>query len=329
MDPRSFTSRSLNARGAVLAALALSGAPGGCAAPESKPAGAPRAAEATVVAPPGRAARPEATGLVAIVDGRPIAFDSLRAALVERAGGEILLDAVVDARLAERLRRAGVEVDRVRIEREREVLLDALSDDRARALELLRGIRDRQGLGDTRFESLLARNAGLRALVEREVAIDERGLLDAHDVRHGARRTVRIAVLPTLSDAERFIADLPSRDFATLAVERSRDESAARGGLLAPFARRDPSYPEALRAAAFATDAGAVSAPVVDGARVFIVRVESEAPADGVTPEASREECMRALRLARERLLMDALARELASMDGVTVFDRAFDRAID
>jgi hypothetical protein len=31
------------------------------------------------------------------------------------------------------------------------------------------------------------------------------------------------------------------------------------------------------------------------------------------------------LRLSRERLLMDALARELASLEGVTVFDRAYD----
>jgi hypothetical protein len=31
------------------------------------------------------------------------------------------------------------------------------------------------------------------------------------------------------------------------------------------------------------------------------------------------------LRISRERLLMDALARELASLEGVTIFDRAFD----
>jgi hypothetical protein len=70
---------------------------------------------------------------------------------------------------------------------------------------------------------------------------------------------------------------------------------------------------------------GETSAPVLDGARYYLVEVLEERPADGTTPEEARAECARMLRLSRERLLMDALARELGSMDGVTVFDRAFD----
>jgi hypothetical protein len=72
-----------------------------------------------------------------------------------------------------------------------------------------------------------------------------------------------------------------------------------------------------------------VSPPILDEARFYVVTVISEQPADGVTREASHDACEKALRLSRERLLMDALARELASLEGVTVFDRAFDRAFD
>ena len=265
--------------------------------------------------------------LVAIVDGDAVAFGSLRPALVEAAGAQALRDAVVDRRLGQRLRAAGIAIDAESITRERRLLLETLDPDADRAESLLAAIRARERLGESRFQALLARNAGLRALVAGAVAIDEPGLAGAHDILHGPKRTVRIAVLANLADAERFAADLATRGFAELAVERSLDESAARGGLLAPFARRDPSYPEPVRAAAFTTEIGANSAPVLDGARFHVLRVESERPADGVTPAESRDECERWLRLSRERVLMDALARELASMDGVTVFDRQFDAA--
>ena len=49
--------------------------------------------------------------------------------------------------------------------------------------------------------------------------------------------------------------------------------------------------------------------------------------ADGVTLDASRARCEAMVRLSRERLLMEALARELSSLERVTVFDRAFDGA--
>lgn len=269
------------------------------------------------------------TSLVAMVDGQPVDFAAIRSALVEVSGNTVLLDQVVDTRLAARLRSAGVVIDAGAIERERTALLDALAGEPERAADLLESIRRRQGLGPTRFDSLLRRNAGLRALVAREVRIDDAGIAMIHDTIHGNKRIARVAVLSSLADAERFARDLQATPFIDLAVARSLDESASRGGLLAPMSRQDPSFPEPLRAAVFATAVGATSAPILDGARFMVVAVVSEQPGDGVSTEASRAECERILRRSRERLLMDALARELASMDGVTVFDRAFDRASD
>jgi parvulin-like peptidyl-prolyl isomerase len=335
MDPhaRSITRRSATdgtaqAAGAAprrayaLLALALASALFSCA---GTPAAPPHGDAAARAAPRDAGPPRELVGLVAMVDGKAIDFATLRPALVESAGQTALRDAVIDRRLAARLRAAGLAVEEDRIERERALLLETLSPDVERAQELLRGIRARQGLGESRFAALLARNAGLRALVEREVRLDDEGLANAFDVLHGPKRTARIAVLASLADAERLIADRAARPFADLAVERSLDESAARGGLLAPIARRDPSYPEPLRAAIYATAVGDTSAPVLDGARYYVVDVLSETPADGTTADAARAACERLLRLARERLLMDALARELGSLEGVTVFDRTFD----
>ena len=278
-------------------------------------------------AEPARVVEPvaPATGLVAIVDGNAVSFDDIRAALVESAGAATLRDKVVDLRIAARLKSGGIAIGAEDIERERSILLDTLDGDRMRAIELLGEIRRRQALGDVRFEALLRRNAGLRALVAGEVKLDEEGIEHVFDMLHGPKRTARLAVLASLSDAEALLRDHATREFAELAFERSLDETAARGGLLAPIARRDPSYPETLRAAIFATEVGGTSAPVLDGSRFYVVEVVAEKPADGTTREVARARCERTLRLSRERLLMDALARELASSEGVTVFDRAFD----
>ena len=278
-------------------------------------------------APVPRTERP----LVAIIDGRTsIEAAEIEPSLVEIGGQTALREQIVDARLARRLAAAGIAVDKARLEREERLLLETLSDDASRAVELLGEIRVRQGLGPVRFAALLKRNAGLRALVEKEVSIDDEGLANMFDMLHGPKRVARIAVLASLGDAQRFAADAEAGDggvgrFAELAVERSLDESAARGGLLAPIARRDPSYPEALRAAIFATEVGKISAPALDGARFYVVLVTAANAADGITPADARARCERMLRLSRERLLMDALARELANTEGVTIFDRTYD----
>ena len=292
----------------------------GCAAsPVRVPAGA------SLGSTPESAPARTTTGLVAIVDGEAVSFEEIRAALVESAGAGILRDRVVDIRLAARLKARAIAIGAAEIERERTVLLDALDADRARAIELLGEIRRRQALGDVRFEALLRRNAGLRALVAGEVKLDEEGIEHVYDMLHGPKRTARLAVLASLSDAEALLRDHATREFAELAFERSLDETAARGGLLAPIARRDPSYPETLRAAIFATEVGKTSTPVLDGSKFYVVEIVAEKPADGTSRDAARARCERTLRLSRERLLMDALARELAASEGVTVFDRGFD----
>jgi len=311
----------------------LAGVPG-CEAPRAT--GGVRAAQTPPVAT--APARPDAVSLVAIVDGREaIEAAALAPALAEIGGATALREAIVDARLARRLASAGIVVDPARIAREEELLLETLDPARERALDLLGEIRDRQGLGPRRFAALLARNAGLRALVEREVEIDDAGLANMFDLLHGPKRVARIAVLASLADAQRFVDDASRSDggaagatsgatrFAELVVERSLDESAARGGLLAPVARRDPSYPEILRAAIYSTPPGTISAPILDGSRFYVVMVIEERPADATTLAEARGRCERLLRISRERLLMDALARELASQSGVTVFDRAYD----
>jgi parvulin-like peptidyl-prolyl isomerase len=242
--------------------------------------------------------------------------------LLEAVGGRIVRERVLDARLARAAAREGIEIDADDLQRERSLLTATLAEDPDRAERLLDELRRSRGLGPIRFEALLRRTALLRRLVAEEVEITDAALEGAHDLAHGPRRVARIVVVEDLraaSDARRSLdAGTP---FATVAVERSLDASADRGGLLAPVSRLDPSWPVAFRRAVFDAEIGRVSEPVRIDARTLLILVEAERPGTGVSLDAARDDAEAAARLAIERLLMDRLARRLVPENAIDPID--------
>jgi hypothetical protein len=242
--------------------------------------------------------------------------------LLEAVGGRIVRERVLDARLAREAAREGIEIDADDLQRERNLLTVTLAEDPDRAERLLDELRRNRGLGPIRFEALLRRTALLRRLVAEEVEITDAALEGAHDLAHGPRRVARIVVVEDLraaSDARRSLdAGTP---FATVAVERSLDASADRGGLLAPVSRLDPSWPVAFRRAVFDAEIGRVSEPVRIDARTLLILVEAERPGTGVSLDAARDDAEAAARLAIERLLMDRLARRLVPENAIDPID--------
>ncbi len=266
--------------------------------------------------------------LVALVDGATITLHALEPALIETAGNQALRDAVLDVRLAKECALQQLEVTDALCENERALLLETLSKNPREADDLLRKLRANRGLGDARFTALLARNAALRLLAARDVAIDDAGMRATFDTMHGAKRIARVAALSDLATAERFLALLAEgRTFNELAAELSTDTSGPRGGLLPPIAQLDPSWPESMRRALFALEApGSRTPPILDHAQYLVVELVSITPPDGVTFESAQVDVERVLRRSRERLVMDGLARSLSRLDGVTIFDRRFDQ---
>ena len=125
---------------------------------------------------------------VAFVEGRPITVNDLQPAVYEAAGGQILAEMVLDRRIERRLAERGITLTGSQITAEKDVLLKTLdAGNEDQATRLLRELRRRRGLGDQRFEQLLKRNAGLRALV----------------AAAARRPRVRRATKPTRSSAER------------------------------------------------------------------------------------------------------------------------------
>jgi len=257
-----------------------------------------------------------------MIDGTPVAAQELWPSMAELAGATILRDAALDRALSLELQKRQVSVAAADAEAERALLLDSLSSDRESAARLLEALRRREGLGPQRFASLLRRNAALRAMVRDQVQISDEAITTAWDMVAGPRRQVRIMALGSLPEADRATAAVRGgQNFIDVAVERSVDQSAARGGLLEPFSRSDPSYPESLRAAAFSLQPGQVSSPVLLPQGYVICTLVRELPGSGQSADAMRPQLERSVRLSQERLLMDQLARRLLRETRITVFD--------
>lgn len=264
----------------------------------------------------------------ALVNGNPLYWDDLRPVLAELAGSEALQEVILDQKASEALASRGMAVSQDDIAGERKLLLESLSDDPNHAIRLLDELRDRQKLGKHRFEALLKRNASLRMLVKENVKVTEEAVQNMHELLHGPKRQARLMVLPNLEAAQAAINLVNSGiSFADVAVEMSIDSSAARGGLLEPISRVDPTYPESIRQTLWSLNPGEMSGPILMADQYAVLMLLKRVGGDGMRIEDARPGLERMVRIQQERLLMDQLARRLVQDTQVTVFDDALNES--
>lgn len=278
----------------------------------------------------GAGAGPATSGGAPVASWRDhtLTWDDLRPAMTELAGVTVLRDAFLDQRIAQALAARSITITDADVAAERAYLIASLDPNPNTAERLLAEIRDRQGLGPVRFEALLRRNASLRRLVANDVVVTEDALARHHDVLHGEKRVCRLIAVASLAEADQVKRELDAgASIADVAVRRSTDASAARGGLLAPIARGDPTWPEAFRVAIFSLNVGETSLPTLVENSYVIVRLEEIRPGDGVTIAAARRETEESLRRSLERVLMENLARSYLGEVKPQIFDSGFDRA--
>ena len=266
----------------------------------------------------------------ALLGGRPIRWGELKPILNEAAGAEALTEVILDRRLAEAVEEEGLLITAEDEAAEQKRLLETLAeDDPNRAIRLLDELRDQQRLGPHRYRALLRRNAIMRALVQDRVRVTDEAVRRMHDALHGPRRQARIITCPDLSDAQHVRSRvLAGEFFGDVSVEVSTDSSAARGGLLEPVSRDDPSYPAALRQAIWSLEApGDLSDPVLIDSGYAVVQLVREIGGEEVALEESREKLEKLVRLNQERILMDQLARHLLTGARLTIFDKSLESA--
>jgi hypothetical protein len=258
----------------------------------------------------------------ALVEGRIVDWGELRPLLNEAAGSDVLAEVILDRMLARELHDAGILITAEELDAERALFYDTLSDDPDVAARLARQVRARQGLGPTRLDRLLKRNAALRALVRDRVEINDEAVRRMYDIVHGPKRQARLIIAPTLNDAQAAINRANAGElFADVAVDVSTDSSAARGGLLEPISRADASYPQAMREALWALVPGELSRPVFLSDNYAVLSLVRVVDGDGADFYAVRPDLERLVRLNQERILMDELARRLLTEASITIID--------
>jgi parvulin-like peptidyl-prolyl isomerase len=264
----------------------------------------------------------------ALVNGRAVPWSEMRPLLNEAAGAAALQEIVLNRMIHEELAARTIVITADDVAAERRRLLETLSSDPSTAIRLLERLRAADGLGRTRFEQLMRRNAGLRALVRDRAEVTEEAVRQMHDVRYGPRRQARLMVLPDRAQAQAaFDRVRQGEPFADVAVDLSTDSSAPRGGLLEPISRDDPSYPESLRQTLWSLQPGELSIPVLIEGGFAVLLLEREVPATGVALEDARPELEKLVRTGQERLLMDQLARRMLGGAAVTIFDESLNES--
>lgn len=272
--------------------------------------------------------------VLASAGGRDILEGDLLPALLEIGGGEALREAVLDHELERLARERGITIGQDELRRERQRLSRALlagsgDEDEERGGRVLEDLRAQRGLGATRFEAMLRRNAIMRALVRDEIQVTPEDVERAFEIVFGERIAARLIVVASDREAAdirgtllRGSGDLPSR-FAAIARARSIDPSGTVGGELAPLSLVDPSIPGSLRRALASGDVGSMT-PVVslDGA-FAVALIEGRLPRVDTTLERERATLERVLKERREREAMTTLAERLVRESGVVVIDRS------
>ncbi len=266
---------------------------------------------------------------VAFVEGRPITVNDLQTPVYEAAGGQILAEMVLDRRIERKLTERGITLAGSQIIAEKDALLKTLdAGNEDQATRLLRELRRRRGLGDQRFEQLLKRNAGLRALVAEQVQINDALIQQQHQLQYGAKYEIRLITVESLAEAGEIArkarggAAGAAVTFPELAIRHSTDASRTQGGLLAPISPVDESWPEALRKVVVTLNVGSVSDPVALERGFAIIKLERKVEAQPIQLEPVRAELTARVRRNAERLLMQQLARTLLTEADVLVADR-------
>lgn len=271
-----------------------------------------------------------ASAPVAVIDGRVLDWRAFGPLVAEASGGPVLEEVVLEWRCETECAKAGVTVGGELVLAEERRVLESLDQDPERAMRLLQSLKARQGLGPLRWQALLRRNAMLRALVAKDIVLDEAVIEQARDSLVGPRRDARLIVVADLVAAERVRAALrDGASFPELAARESVDASAPRGGLVTGVTRRDAGYPSSFREALFALAPNAISDPLLVEDRFMIVQMLAESTPPAIEAAELDRRARDRARIAQERVAMERLADRLLRTTSLSIFDEAAKNSLD
>lgn len=273
------------------------------------------------------------TDPIATVDGSPIPRDEFVRLLISGRGVTLLEQLVVLelARQAAEAEGLSVTADDVEYEHKQAMasLLESVQgadggamgeDDGRRMLDqILQG----RGISQEEYRLGMERNAYLRKLASARLKVSEEQLQQEYRQTYGERVVMRHIQVANQRDAEEVRRRLAAgEDFGQLAERMSINRiTAPDGGLVEPFGREDPRFPEPLRSAAFRLEQGEVSKPMRIGSGFHIIRVEARLPAQNVPFDQVRDELRTKVRNRQIDAEMQRLSADLFDQATVQVAD--------
>ena len=274
-------------------------------------------------------------GVALFVNGGGVVWRGLNERMIERVGGAVLREVVLETLLEERCRASGITITDEDLARERRLLVETLRDDglafdRANEEALLATLMERRNLGERGFRARLRRTAMSRALSAGDVSLSGPAIERARDLRYGTRYEALLIVTATPAQGAEAARRVRSGEaFDDVARALSTDPSSITGGRIPPIHPADLSWPAAVRRAVESTQTGELTPLIgVEGgyALLRIERAITPTPS-GLSEEEQREVAVRDARLEAERLLMARLANDLLAGADVEIRDAALARA--
>jgi parvulin-like peptidyl-prolyl isomerase len=250
--------------------------------------------------------------------------------MIESAGGQILTERVLDMAVEARLARDNVKITPEQLAFEHKAITDTLSDNPDIAARLLGELRRQRGLGETRFNALLRRQAGLRIIVQPQILVTEAGMQQAYQAIHGPRYEVRLIVVRSLSDASEVRRRLAAGEsFIDLAIRLSTDTSRSQGGLLSPISPADSTYPKIIREKVMTLKVGEVSDALALDNSFAILRLERKIEGDNVKYDDVKTEMAAAVRRMLETQAIQRTKKEILQHADIIILDPALKRSWD
>ncbi len=272
--------------------------------------------------------------VIATVGHEAVTADDLMPALYEIAGREALREWVLDRALQRAIENRGLAITPDMLRAERTLLAErTASGERLQSgAGLTEQVLRERHLGPVRRESMIRRNAGLRLLTRDEVRVEPEEVSLAAEIAYGPKYRARVILAGTEREAGEALTQLGARptpaDVARLAERYSIDPSARTGGVLPLISPVDPAYPVAVRSALGELLPGHVSSIIPLPAGAAVVYLESVEPRS-IVPEDAIKRLEAELRVQRERVAMERLARQLVESTRVDVLDRSLGWAWD
>jgi parvulin-like peptidyl-prolyl isomerase len=258
--------------------------------------------------------------VVGIISGQAITRADMWAQLVEASGAEIFRDIALDQAIEKELQHAQLPVVTEQdLEFERNILLRTLENNDATNLEL---ILSAKGYGEHRLTTLCKRTAGLRKLVQPKIKVTEASIKRMYALIYGPQYPSQIIVTSTLEEASEAIQRIHDGElFSTLAATVSIDQSAIRGGTVAPISPADPLWPTSVRDLIQSLPIGKCSSPILINDRWLLIVVTEKPSQQTVKLSEVRDELQMLSKLAMEQLEIDKLSSLLRSKIRSTIID--------